>query len=270
MFASSHFSSVAWIQGENVGVADLSCRNQSEPKVWQLCKQERNLQLRHQINCQDKARRDKWLLIIHIPPGVTWSTNGKEMFDYRGTPSCRVPHLHLHTRPVEKWSRALGSDVYGRSERSQLKLQACWGNARLVLRCAALHVEPRCFVELQNFRSLWLAAAFLGARCLFPRFVFVCFHLACIVSVVAAFQLRKYCYIWDGERWVVAELPASLNGNAGVWMETTTEMFYNQFIVSLLTHSQIEKKTLHPQGNILYSSIYQIVSHLSTVWSCVI
>lgn len=111
MFASSHFSSVAWIQGENVGVADLSCRNQSEPEVWQLCKQERNLQLRHQINCQDKARRDKWLLIIHIPPGVTWSTNGKEMFDYRGTPSCRVPHLHLHTRPVEKWSRALGSDV---------------------------------------------------------------------------------------------------------------------------------------------------------------
>lgn len=61
------------------------------------------------------------------PPGVTWSTNGKEMFDYRGTPSCHVPHLHLHTHPVEKWSRALGSDVYGRSERSQLKLQACWG-----------------------------------------------------------------------------------------------------------------------------------------------
>lgn len=115
-----------------------------------------------------------------------------------------------------------------------------------------LHVELSRFVKLQKFRSLWPAVAFFPsssfpASVVFVLVVFVCFQLVCIVTVGIAFQLRRYCYVWDGEQWVVAELTALLNGNAGVWMETTAEPLYTQFIVPLLVllelmRSQIEKE----------------------------
>lgn len=120
-----------------------------------------------------------------------------------------------------------------------------------------LYFRQSCFVKLLKLHSLWLASAVFRGCCLFLLFLshfvlamFVCVHLDCIVTVGVAFQLRMYCYVWDGERWVVAELTAVLNGNAGVWMETTAETLYTQFIVSPLLllllleliHLQIDKE----------------------------
>lgn len=116
--------------------------------------------------------------------------------------------------PRRDWAGPSTVVFYGRSLRSQLPLLICWGSTGINMGCRKDNTLARrrsplmLYVEQSRFDVF--APGLLLCPSLCSRHVLFVFHLDFAATVRAAFQLRRHCYVQDGERWVVWRLWGTL------------------------------------------------------------
>lgn len=177
-----------------------------------------------------QTRRDKWLLIIHIPlPGWQGAQTGWSRCMWK----CLITdETHTHTHPVVKGSPAPGNaGVSAKETHAHVRHRYTErGEKEQPFICTHMQFLPLHVEQSQNSSTDYKrATSFFKMRCFFLHLYSPCFHLNRIAAVTVVLQLRRYCFVWDGE--------SDRIGNS--YVQVDHGVLYTHFIVPLLLSLQL-------------------------------